>query len=171
MKTFIKSREGFTLIELLVVIGIIGLLASVVLVGLSGARRSGRDARRISDLKSIQTALELYYNRCNYYPGPLLLGACPSYSGTPDFNTMKAALLGSNLGINSVPNNPSGQSYKYVVVGGAGQEYVLQAVLEDPQNNALLDDIDGNPGGLDCTGPNYCIGVTSYVPGSVPVGP
>ena len=46
--------------ELLVVITIIGLLASVVLASLNTARERGRDARRASDIKQLQLALELY---------------------------------------------------------------------------------------------------------------
>ncbi len=59
----IKSifSRGFTLIELLVVISIIGILSSVVLASLNSARAKARDARRMSDLNSIQIALEMYY--------------------------------------------------------------------------------------------------------------
>ena len=64
----ISQNKGFTLIELLVVISIIGLLSSVLLVSLSTARRSARDAVRLSSLKEMQTALELYYSGAGSYP-------------------------------------------------------------------------------------------------------
>jgi type II secretion system protein G len=71
MSTPHKLRNtGFTLIELLVVIAIIGVLASVVLASLNSARAKSRDARRIADLKQIQTALELYYDANLSYPQP-----------------------------------------------------------------------------------------------------
>ena len=63
-----KSSKGFTLIELLVVIAIIGILASVVLVSLTGARLKSRDGKRIAELKEMQKALELYYSAHGYYP-------------------------------------------------------------------------------------------------------
>ena len=56
------ARQGFTLIELLVVISIIGLLASIVVVSLGGARRGSRDVRAAADLRQIQIASELYYD-------------------------------------------------------------------------------------------------------------
>jgi prepilin-type N-terminal cleavage/methylation domain-containing protein len=61
-------HKGFTLIELLVVISIIGLLASVVLVSLNGARRKARDAKRIGDLNQMAKAFELFFNDNNSYP-------------------------------------------------------------------------------------------------------
>lgn len=57
-----KNQKGFTLIELLVVIAIIGLLASVVLLALNSARARSRDAKRVADVRQIQTAMELYLN-------------------------------------------------------------------------------------------------------------
>ncbi len=59
---------GFTLIELLVVIAIIGLLSSVVLASLSTARAKGADAARISDIKSLETAIQAYYTDHGVYP-------------------------------------------------------------------------------------------------------
>jgi prepilin-type N-terminal cleavage/methylation domain-containing protein len=64
----IDKQKGFTLIELLVVIAIIGLISSVVLASLNTARIKGRDARRISDIKQLQIALEFYYDKNGYYP-------------------------------------------------------------------------------------------------------
>ncbi|MFA4942175.1 MAG: FISUMP domain-containing protein [Patescibacteria group bacterium] len=63
-----KSKFAFTLIELLVVIAIIGLLATVSVIALNNARSKSRDAKRVSEIKQIQTALELYYNDQNRYP-------------------------------------------------------------------------------------------------------
>ena len=44
------AKRGFTLIELLVVIAIIGILASIVLVSLSGGRAKARDTQRLANL-------------------------------------------------------------------------------------------------------------------------
>lgn len=63
-----RAKRGFTLIELLVVIAIIGVLSSVVLASLAGARQSARTARSLQDLNAIRTALELYASSNNGYP-------------------------------------------------------------------------------------------------------
>ncbi|MFH1430372.1 MAG: prepilin-type N-terminal cleavage/methylation domain-containing protein [Candidatus Uhrbacteria bacterium] len=68
-----QKRRGFTLIELLVVIAIIGLLATLAVIAVSSARVKARDARRISDIKQVQSALELYAVSNSGYPGALLL--------------------------------------------------------------------------------------------------
>lgn len=63
-----NNKPGFTLIELLVVIAIIGLLSTLSILALNTARARARDAKRISDVKQIQTALEMYYNDTSDYP-------------------------------------------------------------------------------------------------------
>jgi len=72
-----KMRErGFTLIELLVVIAIIGMLASIMIASLDSARKKGRDARRVADMRQIQLALALYANANDgLYPRGLYCGA------------------------------------------------------------------------------------------------
>lgn len=57
-----KSLQGFTLIEILLVIGIIAVLATVVIVALDPAKRfaDAKDARRLSDIQSILSAVQQY---------------------------------------------------------------------------------------------------------------
>ena len=69
-----KNNPAFTLIELLVVIAIIGILTALAVVSLQNSRRSARDAKRLSDVKQIQIALELYYQDNSIYPATLTPG-------------------------------------------------------------------------------------------------
>lgn len=64
-----KARlKAFTLIELLIVVFIVGLLATLAVVSYQQARIRARDSKRISDIKQIETALELFFNENNRYP-------------------------------------------------------------------------------------------------------
>jgi len=85
-----KYKSGFTLIELLVVIAIIGLLSTLSILALNTARARARDAKRVADVKQIQTALEMYYNDAGTYPlaASTTAGNPISYSG----NTYLAAI-------------------------------------------------------------------------------
>ena len=65
-----KKNKGFTLIELLVVIAIIGILSSVVLASLNTARDKGNDAAVKTNLTTVRTQAELYYDdNSNTYEG------------------------------------------------------------------------------------------------------
>lgn len=68
MSNKIKKNKGFTLIELLVVIAIIGLLSTLAVVALDSAREKSRDSKRVTDIRQIQTALELYFSDEEQYP-------------------------------------------------------------------------------------------------------
>lgn len=57
-----KKRKGFSLIEVLVVIGIIGILASVVLVSLSAAREKAKRASALASAKSIMAEIQTCFD-------------------------------------------------------------------------------------------------------------
>lgn len=62
------SRRGFTLIELLVVVAIIGIISSITMTSLSAAKAKARDARRLADLRTLATAIQLFYTDNGTYP-------------------------------------------------------------------------------------------------------
>jgi len=73
----LNKQKGFTLIELLVIIIIIIILAGISIIALDGQRAKARDAKRISDVKQIRTALEFYFSDEGEYPitdQPIILG-------------------------------------------------------------------------------------------------
>lgn len=55
-----NGRQGFTLIELLAVIAIIGILASLLIPSIAGARNRARETRCQSNLRQMGIALLLY---------------------------------------------------------------------------------------------------------------
>lgn len=108
-----NKQKGFTLIELMVVISIISLLSSVVLAALKDARDRAEGAKIVSEIRSLQTALELYRSQFGNYP---IVG--DSYSGGVDedenvicakfcggFNDFIKTYLVDNRFISTVPQS------------------------------------------------------------------
>ena len=140
---FNRKQKGFTLIELLVVIAIIGILATIVLVSLSGAREKARNAQRQSDIRQISLAMEMYYDDGQKYPtgaGPAMITSIGTY-------------------LPSVPEDPlNSGDYKYVWIDNTGvnkdQEYCAYATLENggvftASKNGTLSTTTA-PGDLNC---------------------
>src|SRR5580693_2845978 len=101
---------GFTLIELLVVIAIIGLLASIILASLNTARAKGRDARRLSDVKQVQLALELYYDANSSYPTD---SAALSTTPTADWTGLSGLTPNYITTMPVDPTDSTGYFYQY----------------------------------------------------------
>lgn len=140
---FSMKQKGFTLIELLVVIAIIGLLSTLAIVALGTARLKSRDARRVADLKQIQTALELFASDNNGgYPASstIQLGdanhVCLNQSG---FNPAGC----SSPYLATIPKDPKIGYYFYT---GAGTDYSVSASLEGTVNN-LTGPVSVSPNG------------------------
>src|SRR6056297_2839321 len=110
MKNTKTKKKGFTLIELMVVVAIMGLLAALAVISLNNARARARDARRISDVKQVQTALELYYLDNHQYPDTPtdgsfngnLEGLCMSEDGTEGLDSTCSGSTYMSL----TPSNP-----------------------------------------------------------------
>ncbi|MCI5050762.1 MAG: prepilin-type N-terminal cleavage/methylation domain-containing protein [Candidatus Pacebacteria bacterium] len=138
------SKRGFTLIELLVVISIIGVLATVVLSSLNDAREKAREGVVFSEVRSLRTALELYYLDNGSYPvvpsnasWSWFTGLCEG-QGSPGYEEFREAMDGyiNNELINNQEciyyssytntgySGPSNWLCDYVVFG-QGQGYVL----------------------------------------------
>ncbi len=118
------STTGFTLIEMLVVVMIIGLLSSVVLVGLGDIRKGVRDTRRVADLRHIQIGLESYHARMGSYP----VNAYGEIEGLPH-----DPLTSINPYTEEVISFPYG--YR---VSENRQNYVLGACLESKRSGGLV---------------------------------
>lgn len=63
-----RNKKGFTLIELVVVIAILGILAALAIPRFTGTRKSANTQTVISNLRSIESAIELYAARENIDP-------------------------------------------------------------------------------------------------------
>jgi len=55
-----NNKKGFTLIELLVVIAIIGILSGTVIVSMSGAQDSAKNARIQAGMDQLRSVAEVY---------------------------------------------------------------------------------------------------------------
>lgn len=73
-----KNTYGFTLVELLVTIAIIGVLFSIVIASMNGAKRSSDYLKRVADLGQVKLALTKYQLKYGRYPttGGLWAGHC-----------------------------------------------------------------------------------------------
>ena len=137
------NKKGFTLVELLVVITVIGLLAAFAIVSLNSARVRARDGRRVSEIKQVQTALELYFNEKNTYPegNGIILGVDKQkVLCSTGWEEKISDCGGGNIYMGKVPANqqPNGADYIYTkTVVGTDIEYSITFSLESDSGDLL----------------------------------
>jgi len=61
-------KGGFTLIELLIVIAIVGVLAGLVMVAVTGAQKKAVEAVAKTMISNLNNALQSYYDDVGFYP-------------------------------------------------------------------------------------------------------
>jgi len=121
------------------------MLSSVVLAALGDARASARDSRRITDLRQIRTALDLYLADFGRYPIPhsgCTSLNCYTYSNSATWSQLESALE-DYIKLPSDPLNTAGSpwgavGYTYAYgnthvpgeAGAEGHQYDLTAKLE-----------------------------------------
>jgi prepilin-type N-terminal cleavage/methylation domain-containing protein len=146
-------RRGFTLIELLVVIAIIGILSTLSIIRINEATRRTRDSKRWSDIRTIQSAIEICANNG---------GNAPSVTSNTWNDLLNAdcgdgEILGAYFATQVMPtppkagtctNAPSGDCYMYCKSGG---KYVLYTTYEkDPPAGGLTGNITSYNPATDC---------------------
>ena len=172
--------RGFTLIELLVAIAILAVLSSIGLVIYSKAQSAARDTRRKQDLRSIATALEIFYQANGRYPCTANGNSGLEYSTSPatfwindDAHPGNAACASpdkplDNNYINQMPSDPKANpasdprnantfGYAYYSGGSSapcatvgGRQYYLMTRLENT----------GDPDSVGVRGGKWCDGTT-----------
>jgi len=98
------------------------------LASLNSAREKSRDAKRISELKQLQTALQLYFEDNQGYP-----------------STLTAENLVTERYIPVIPVPPAGAgdtAYKYAPIGIECTDYHIGVTLENANHEVLDGDMD-----------------------------
>ncbi len=137
------KKSGFTLIELLITISIIGILSTIGIVSYLTFSKNARDAKRQSDLKFIQSALEQYHADQIYYPVQLI----------------SPLSFGSKTYMTQVPSDPISNTstpYKYEQrnCNTSGANCASYCLFANMENTPPASDPGCSPSG------NYDYGVT-----------
>lgn len=138
------KRNGFTLIELLVVIAIIAGIIAIAAPNYLSARQRANDVKKKQNMAQLKTALRMYYNDYNTYPGGttgMVLNGCGAL-GTNACPCVPA-LGGSSVGFATgaacdnvyMKNLPGGFLVAPITITyyqtAGGDDFCLRTVLEN----------------------------------------
>ena len=126
------QKRAFTLIELLVVIAIIGILASLIIVSLSGARSKATDTQLKNNARNIDTALAQYYQDQSTAAYPV--------SGVADVSTLNTASLLQPYMSSTTSQvfTHTGTDAKYISTAVSGANYAQAWTLKSSSESAII---------------------------------
>lgn len=144
MINFKQRSPGFTLVELLIVIAILGVLASLILANMSGARERARDAQRKSDLKQMQTALRMYFTDFGINPGSTASKQIQHAATNKVFAWGEEFGVGGNTYMSKLPKDPlydsssGAYTYSYQLHPTDTDLYCAWAILENESDGQIV---------------------------------
>ncbi len=132
------SQRGFTLIEIMVVMVILGLLVAIVAPNIMGRSDQAKITIAETQLKNIQSALDLYRLDNSHYPSTQqgLDALISKPSGSPEPKNWNPDGY-----LKSIPEDPWGNEYQYVSPGTEGP-YDLYSLGSDGQEGGDGDAAD-----------------------------
>lgn len=119
------KEKGFTLIELLVVIAIIGVLSSIIVVSVSGARNKGKDASIKQNLSTARSQITFYFAQFGDYGDPTSF-PYPSAGGRPCDNVQTKGSVTWGGGSLFSGNNPTTPT-NYNAITSVVRNAIIQA--------------------------------------------
>jgi|GEM_PF-3057159 len=130
------SRGAFTLIELLVVLAIVGVVVVASVVSYKYLEQKKNESKIESDIRQMQLALELYYNKNHSFPGTpgveteltsdLKLTSLGIISGE------QKAAAGEKIYLGSLPESPyEDRPYTYYLQNASSSSYVIRYQIGD----------------------------------------
>ncbi len=129
-RIFNKKHCGFTLIELLVVIAIIGVLASMVMVSLVGARTRARDTRISANMTQIRNLGEIFMaTHGSYTP----LSPTPNLCDSSEVVTLRTDIMDQG-GRNYLCPTPTAIAYCVEVQLNNDQWWCVDSALRSRQS-------------------------------------